>query len=191
MRTGRVQPIPDALLAVSMEWCDRISGDIMSNVFQSAITVKAIYNNATDGELTDSDLAALESACGSIESFAEHVRDQGDECASRISCRKARIDQLQSANRADENRQERLKARLADAMKLAGMEKIKTAFVSCFWKRTEAVEVECEPSTLPLAFQTIKTTYSANKVALKAHHAAGGELPEGVTVVENESLQVR
>ena len=156
----------------------------MPDVFHAGATIAAILNAAEDGELTDEQEQQIQEACGSLEGYAEWLRDQQHAAEGRISVRKARIDQLRAANAADERQVERRKARLLAAMLAAGIPKIKTPLVSVHTRATASIVVECDVSTLPACFQRVKTTVEADKIALRAAADAGNALPDGVRLEE-------
>jgi uncharacterized protein YyaL (SSP411 family) len=69
-------------------------------------------------------------------------------------------------------------------------EKFADSFIQISWRKTESVEIEVAPETLPFQFVQVKQTYSADKAALKAALKAGQQVA-GVQLVEKMALQVK
>lgn len=163
------------------------------NVLEAA-HVAADAQQSDDGELSEAGVEAF----ASIESYAEHVSDANASEDEEIAARNGRIDQLKARiadyvklNASAENRKRRRCERLGTAMTIAGLTKLRTAFVSCFFRRTESIVVECDVAALPAEFVRVKTTTEPDKGKLKAHIAAGGSFPPGVRLAVSESVQVR
>ncbi len=155
------------------------------NVMQAAITIAAIDDS---GELTGQEVDAFET----IEHHAEYVKLQRRYAEGRIEVRKAMIAELRSANEADENGIDRKTTRLDEAMRIAGLDTIKTPIVSCFRKTTTAVVVDVKPEELPLQFVRTKTTTEADKDKLKKYLSAHpAEVITGVRIETRETLNVR
>ncbi len=155
------------------------------NVMQAAITIAAIDDS---GELTEPEAEAFET----IEHHAEYVKLQRRYAEGRIEVRKAMIEELHKANDSDRNGIDRKTTRLDEAMRIAGLDTIKTALVSCFRKTTSAVIVDVKPEDLPLAFVRTKTTTEADKAKIGKYLAAHpDEVIAGVRIETRETLNVR
>ncbi|HYE20940.1 MAG TPA: siphovirus Gp157 family protein [Tepidisphaeraceae bacterium] len=142
-------------------------------------------------ELSEEQVVQLAASEQRIESYAEHVKDLEEAVEGRIEARKKRIKAYQDANVADENRVQRAKETLAKVLKLAGLAKLKTAFLSAYFKSSASVVVECDVEAIPEEFRRTKTTTAPDKEKLKQLWKAGGTLPSGVRVEESESLVVQ
>lgn len=86
---------------------------------------------------------------------------------------------------------ERLKGTIAAAMQLRGIEKERFGNFTASFRKSEKVVVDEDAlAELPDDYKRVKTTVEADKTALKTALKAGMAI-EGVTLVENKSLQIK
>lgn len=137
------------------------------------------------GEILNADnLHAVEAeASEKIEATALYLRELDAEAKAA----KDEADRMIARVKSMQKRSDYLKAMLLDALHATG--KVKTARVTVSIRTTQAVEVS-EGADLPEAFQTVKTTVSPNKVAIKQALLDGVEVP-GCHLAARESVSIR
>lgn len=137
------------------------------------------------GEVLSADeLHAVEAAANDkIEATALYLRELDAEAKAA----KDEADRMIARVKSMQKRSDYLKSMLLDALHATG--KVKTARVTVSIRTTQAVEVS-EGADLPEAFQTVKTTVSPNKVAIKQALLDGIEVP-GCHLEARESVSIR
>lgn len=137
------------------------------------------------GEILQADaLHAVEAeASEKIEATALYLRELDAEAKAG----KDEADRMIARVKSMQKRSDYLKSMLLDALHATG--KVKTARVTVSIRTTQAVEVS-EGADLPEAFQTVKTTVSPNKVAIKQALLDGVEVP-GCHLEARESVSIR
>lgn len=148
-----------------------------------------LLNRSVDhdtGEILPEALAEIEALEGALEAkqlaVAAYILGQRAEAdavraqAKRLSERAARHD------RHADHLAEYLRAHIAEGTKL------RDARVEIAWRRSEAVEVDCDPTELPEEYCRIRC--EADKAALKAALKAGEQI-KGARLVSRANLVVR
>lgn len=137
------------------------------------------------GEILSADaLHAVEAeASEKIEATALYLRELDAEAKAA----KEEADRMLDRVKSMQKRSDYLKAMLLDALHATG--KVKTGRVTVSIRTTKAVEI-AEGADLPEAFQTVKTTVSPNKVAIKQALLDGVEVP-GCHLEARESVSIR
>lgn len=137
------------------------------------------------GEILNADnLHAVEAeASDKIEATALYLR----ELDAEAKVAKDEADRMIARVKSMQKRSDYLKSMLLDALHATG--KVKTARVTVSIRTTQAVEVS-EGADLPEAFQTVKTTVSPNKIAIKQALLDGVEVP-GCSLEARESVSIR
>lgn len=137
------------------------------------------------GEILNADaLHAVEAeASDKIEATALYLRELDAEAKAA----KDEADRMIARVKSMQKRSDYLKSMLLDALHATG--KVKTARVTVSIRTTQAVEI-AEGADLPEAFQTVKTTVSPNKVAIKQALLDGVEVP-GCSLEARESVSIR
>jgi hypothetical protein len=100
---------------------------------------------------------------------------------------KSEMERLKERKEAIERRAEGLKDYVAGV--LAG-EKFASAKVKISWRKSESVQVDCEPTALPELYQNVKVSVTADKTKLKADLKAGAII-DGVSLVQNNSMSIK
>lgn len=137
------------------------------------------------GEILQADaLHAVEvEAAEKIEATALYLRELDAEAKAA----KDEADRMIARVKSMQKRSDYIKSMLLKALHATG--KVKTARVTVSIRTTQAVEVS-EGADLPEAFQTVKTTVSPNKVAIKQALLDGIEVP-GCHLEARESVSIR
>lgn len=137
------------------------------------------------GEILSSDaLHAVEAqAAEKIEATALYLRELDAEAKAA----KEEADRMLDRVKSMQKRSDYLKSMLLEALHATG--KVKTARVTVSIRTTQAVAVD-EGADLPEAFQTVKTTVSPNKIAIKQALLDGVEVP-GCHLEARESVSIR
>lgn len=137
------------------------------------------------GEILNADnLHAVEAeANDKIEATALYLRELDAEAKAA----KDEADRMIARVKSMQKRSDYLKSMLLDALHATG--KVKTSRVTVSIRTTKAVEI-AEGADLPEAFQTVKTTVSPNKVAIKQALLDGVEVP-GCHLEARESVSIR
>lgn len=137
------------------------------------------------GEILNADnLHAVEAeASEKIEATALYLRELDAEAKAA----KDEADRMIARVKSMQKRSDYIKSMLLEALHATG--KVKTARVTVSIRTTQAVEVS-EGADLPEAFQTVKTTVSPNKVAIKQALLDGIEVP-GCHLEARESVSIR
>ena len=137
------------------------------------------------GEILNADnLHAVEAeASDKVEATALYLRELDAEAKAA----KDEADRMIARVKSMQKRSDYIKSMLLEALHATG--KVKTARVTVSIRTTQAVEVS-EGADLPEAFQTVKTTVSPNKVAIKQALLDGVEVP-GCHLEARESVSIR
>lgn len=101
----------------------------------------------------------------------------------------AEIRRLQQQKKYRENAVERLKQTLSGAMRLHGIEEIKTPLLKISFRRSCTVEVD-DVKLIPSEYIKTTVTTSPDKKAIKEALEAGGTVL-GASLVEHQNLQVK
>ncbi len=91
--------------------------------------------------------------------------------------------------KAEQNKADYLKARLAESLKEQGYEKLDLPRFCLSFRSSQAVEV-LDKDSLPTGYLRIKTVSEPDKTALKNALKQGAVIP-GAALVERKSLQIR
>lgn len=137
------------------------------------------------GEILNADnLHAVEAeASDKVEATALYLRELDAEAKAA----KDEADRMIARVKSMQKRSDYIKSMLLEALHATG--KVKTARVTVSIRTTQAVEVS-EGADLPEAFQTVKTTVSPNKIAIKQALLDGVEVP-GCSLEARESVSIR
>ena len=127
-----------------------------------------------DGLSSDRDVKATETALWTKNLLAE---------SSAID---QEIKTLQGRSKALKNKAERIKQYIS--MNLPAGYKINTPKVVISWRKSEKVEINCDPERLPEEFQ--KITFEAKKTELKKAIKAGHKIQD-VELIEKQNLQIK
>ena len=100
---------------------------------------------------------------------------------------KAEKDAFAKKQKEAESRAERFKERIREAMILTNQQKVDTGLFKLSLRKSKQVDISDE-TKIPLEF--MKLEYKPIKTEL-AKHLKSGEVIEGATLIEKESLQVR
>ena len=100
---------------------------------------------------------------------------------------KAEKDAFAKKQKEAEARAERFKERIKEAMMLTNQQKVDTGLFKLSLRKSKQVDISDE-TKIPLEF--MKLEYKPIKAEL-AKHLKAGEVIEGATLIEKESLQVR
>lgn len=117
-----------------------------------------------------------------VENIACYIKN----LASDVLAFKAEEESIAKRRRSMEKKIDYLKKLLSDNM---GGEKFSTAKCAVSFRRSETVDVE-DVALLPAELLRVKTTYEADKTAIKAAIKAGKEV-KGCRLVENISTQIK
>lgn len=160
----------------------------LDRMYQEVIDRIDDYAEEHDGEVPD-DLAA---ALGELEM----------ERSAKIANTCRYIKSLAAEGDALEAESKRLKERAASAYHKADCvmsylasvvppgEKHKDETFTLGWRKSEAVEVRCEPEALPPEFQRVKVTVDPDKAALK-DAVKQGKVINGVEIVTRQNIQIK
>ena len=157
-----------------------------------SIHVRNVLDRYPDGEIPDEALAELDTLTQTLQEKVEAYCQIREEAESRIAARTAVIDRLKAANATDWNLSERLKARLFEAMQIAGTPKIKTDLFSVWIQKSPPaldVPADLDPAELPPRFQRVRV--EIDRAKLMDAHKAGETLPVGVTVTQGRHLRIK
>ena len=117
-----------------------------------------------------------------VENIACYIKN----LASDVLAFKAEEESIAKRRRSMEKKIDYLKKLLSNNM---GGEKFSTAKCAVSFRRSETVDVE-DVALLPAELLRVKTTYEADKTAIKAAIKAGKEV-KGCRLVENISTQIK
>lgn len=117
-----------------------------------------------------------------VENIACYIKN----LASDVLAFKAEEESIAKRRKSMEKKIEYLKKLLCNNM---GGEKFSTAKCAVSFRRSETVDVE-DVALLPAELLRVKTTYEADKTAIKAAIKAGNEI-KGCRLVENISTQIK
>lgn len=106
-----------------------------------------------------------------------------------ISAIDEEIERLQGLKKTEQNKQERLKAAISDAMNLYGIEKIESPVMKLSFRSSESVEV-ISFEQLPNDYKVSKTSVTADKKAIKEAIKEGKEVA-GAVINKNKNLQIK
>ena len=156
---------------------------------------KALYDaliasvDEATGEVDISLVAALAKNQEAWEKKAEavaYVIRQFDEYADRVEREIAR---LTAMKKRISRERDRVKSGLAAACDALGVEKVQGVYATISFRRSEETIIDDE-AELPEEFVTAKTTYSANKAAIKAAIKAGRDVP-GAHIEQKRNIQIK
>lgn len=124
-----------------------------------------------------------------IEAWGHHLRV----LASDIDTLDAEIKRLQDRRRARTNEYDRRRDFLRSQMEFLGIEKVDRPLITvAVQTNPPCVRVSLSPEHLPVELRReIPARVEADKKAILALHKMGGALPEGVSVEQTKSLQIR
>ena len=99
------------------------------------------------------------------------------------------IKRLQAMKKVEQNKQDRLKQAVSDAMNMYGIDKIETPVIKLNFRTSESVEV-INFDQLSGEYKTSKTTVFADKVSIKKA-IKDGKTVEGALIITNQNLQIK
>ena len=99
------------------------------------------------------------------------------------------IKRLSALKKVSQNAADRLKTTLSDAMKLFGIDEIKTPTLRISFRKIKSIEIVNE-SQIDRKYITVETTESVSKTAIKTALDAGIEV-QGAIQVESLNLQIK
>jgi hypothetical protein len=109
------------------------------------------------------------------------------EAENHISLIEAEIKRLQEMKKVQQNKVERLKETVLNAMNIYGIEKINSPFLIISIRKSESVEIG---EGLPMEYMMEKTTFTPDKTRIKNAIKAGENIV-GATIKENQNLQIK
>ncbi|MGV3526513.1 MAG: siphovirus Gp157 family protein [Candidatus Sericytochromatia bacterium] len=112
------------------------------------------------------------------------------EKTNRAGFLRIQAERLREMAEHEEKVAERLRQRIAQAMQQQGLQKAETSHFRFSFRRSEAVELSIPVPQLPEQFVRTKTTYEADKTALKQHLKQGIQI-QGVSLAPRKTLQIR
>lgn len=146
-----------------------------------------------DGELTDEAAARLDALQLSLQDKVEDLRDRLDEYEMLIQRRKDRIAELRAMNDRDERDAEWLKGYVMGCLRAAGLDGVKTAFVSAsICKSPPSARCVVDAHDLPESFQrVIPARCEPDAKAAIAFWKETGLIPVGFEITQGEHLRLR
>ena len=154
--------------------------------------IEAVYQALMDraeeneGDITDF-VHEFEEIRAEFKDKAENYWRMIKNLTAEADALKAEKQRLEKKQKAKENTVQFLKDRLADSMRFMGEDKVKTAFGSLSFRRSQSVDI-ADLDLLPDEF--IKVVKTASKAAISEAIKQGKEVP-GAVIKESYSLQVR
>lgn len=150
-----------------------------------------IANQLEDGELSEEleqSLAINERELQGKAIAYAYVIKEADDTVSVID---AEIKRLQALKKTEQNKAQRLKETISNAMELYGITEIKTEILKLNFRRSEGVICTDESVSVPSEFATVvPETIKPNLVAIKAAIKEGREVA-GFEIEERYSLQIK
>jgi hypothetical protein len=140
------------------------------------------------GELTpelEQQLAITEAALEQKAIGYAHIILDAESNVAQIN---AEIARLQDLKKSEQNKANRLKETIANAMQMFGVGEVKTPTVRLSFRKSEAVigEGELPDELVTIVPETRKPNLTAIKAAIKA-----GEQVEGYTIEQRQNLQIK
>lgn len=150
-----------------------------------------IANQLEDGELSEELEQALaineRELQGKAIAYAYVIKEADD----TVSVIDAEIKRLQGLKNTEQNKAQRLKETISNAMELYGITEIKTETLKLNFRRSEGVICTNESVGIPSEFATVvPETIKPNLVAIKAAIKEGREVA-GFEIEERYSLQIK
>lgn len=122
---------------------------------------------------------------------AEEIYKYIKETEARVEAKKQEEKRLYELRKAEENKIERLKELIKESMNILGEKKIETN-LGYFSIRKNPLKVNVlDEEKIPKEFIDVKTVESVNKKELLNRFKETGELIDGVSFEQGESLQIR
>lgn len=141
-------------------------------------------------ELEESALSYLDDLANAeaekIDAYAYVMREQ----AARIEFIKSEEKRLAQRRRTAENALSAIKQRLISQLEYANLKKVAGNTSTVSLRKSKSVFVGIDAESLPEGLRTQKTTFSADKKAIKAALESGENI-EGCSIEEGTSLLVR
>lgn len=129
----------------------------------------------------------LEDMTEDAENIFKYIR----ETEARIEAKKQEEKRLYDLRKSEENKIARLKELIKDSMNILGEKKIETN-IGYFSIRKNPLKVNIiDEEKIPKEFIEVKTVETVNKKELLNKFKETGELIDGVSFEQNESLQMR
>ena len=156
---------------------------------------KALYDAliaSADDETGEVDLSLVTALAEHQDAWEEKAVAVAYACRSLddYSARVGReIERLTAMKKRVERERDRVKSGLAAACEALGVEKVKGVYATISFRGSEETVIDNE-AELPEEFVTAKTTYSANKAAIKAAIKAGRDVP-GAHIEQKRNIQIR
>lgn len=154
------------------------------NVLESmeCADVNEVDENVLDAYLDE--LASQES--DKVDAYGFVLRQQ----SARVQFLKDEEKRVNARRKAAENALERMKGHLLHVMQSSGLRKVSGSTTTISIRTTRSVKVSVGAEQLPNEFVRVKTTYEADKSAIKAAIDAGIVI-DGCSIEDGEFLQVK
>lgn len=167
----------------------------MSNLYVINEQMRIIDNFLDNQELAETDKDYLESVkkvlTEDMVQNAEAIYKYIKETETRIEAKKNEEKRLYDLRKAEENKIIRLKELIKESMNILGEKKIETN-LGYFSIRKNPLKVNIlDEEKIPKEFIEVKTVESVNKKELLNRFKETGELIDGVSFEQGESLQIR
>ena len=140
-----------------------------------------------EGEISEELAKALEDVEISLEEKIENTALYIKNLDAEAEMIKLEEKKLAERRKACESKSERVRNWLS--FNLDG-KPFKTGRCAVSWRKSESVEVAISPEVLPVEYQNVKTTVTADKTALKTAIKSGVEII-GVSLIEKQNMQVK
>lgn len=161
-------------------------------LYEINTAIRQIIECSPDGELSETDIVAIDTLAISLEEKADGYCALYREWTAEADAIKAEgqrlLERAESRHKAAARLKERLRLTLADL----DMQKIKTARFTAYRQgNPPSVVLDIPTASLPEQFQRKKTIIDPDKQAILAHAESGGELPNGVSIIRGEHLRIK
>lgn len=167
----------------------------MNNLYVINEQIKLIDYLLDNPELEETDKEYAEAVkkvlLEDMGSNAEEIYKYIKETEARVEAKKQEEKRLYDLRKAEENKIDRLKELIKESMDILGERKIETD-LGYFNIRKNPLKVNILDETkIPKEFIDVKTVESVNKKGLLERFKETGELIDGVSFEQGESLQIR
>jgi hypothetical protein len=166
-----------------------------TSLYSLSGTYSELLARIEDGEYDDDTAADIEAIIdaigGAIETKAEAIVSLATDLEYRAAAGRAEAKRLTDRAIARERKAERLQDYLLKAMVGAGIPRIETVrFTLAVRQNPGRIEV-LEQALVPRDYIKTVVTETVDKRLISAHIKETGEVPEGVSLVKSERLEVR
>lgn len=164
--------------------------DIQAEINNALRAIEDADESVNVEELEESINSYLDELAGQeaekVDAYAYVIREQ----SARIDFLSAEKKRIDAKLAAAKNGLDRTKSFMVLVLSGAGLKKISGNESTLSIRNTEAVNVIVDAESLPEDLRTVKTTYAADKKAIK-EAIKSGRVIDGCSIVENTSLVVR